>query len=157
MTVRARLTDLARGKGRIEALEDRLARLREKATMAGTRYSQVPGGGTRRESGQERFIADITQTEAELRAQIAAQINAERELERAFFYLEDPMEREVLRMRYINGWMMAKIAQALNYSERQVYRLHVAGLQHLEKSWPKAGQGSPPDTAATAPSGAACP
>ena len=156
MTVRARLTELARGKGRIEALEDRLARLRERATMAGTRYSQVPGGGTRRESGQERFIADITETEAELRAQIAAQINAERELERAFFYLEDPMEREVLRMRYINGWMMAKIAQALNYSERQVYRLHVAGLQHLEKIWTKAGQGSPA-APATAPSGAACP
>ena len=91
-----------------------------------------------------------------MRAQIAAQINAERELERAFFYLEDPMEREVLRMRYINGWMMAKIAQALNYSERQVYRLHVAGLQHLEKIWTKAGQGSPA-APATAPEGAACP
>ena len=156
MTVRARLTELARGKGRIEALEDRLARLRERASMAGTRYSQVPGGGTRRESGQERFIADITETEAELRAQIAAQVKAERELERAIFYLEDPMEREVLRMRYLNGWMMVKIAQALNYSERQVYRLHVSGLQHLEKSWPKAGQGSPA-APAPAPVGAACP
>lgn len=156
MTVRARLSDLARGKGRIEALEDRLAWLRERATMAGTRYSQVPGGGTRRESGQERFIADITETEAELRAQVTAQICAEREAERAIFALEDPLEREVLRMRYLNGWMMTKVAQKLNYSERQIYRLQESGLQHLEKSWPKAGQGSPA-APATAPTGAACP
>ena len=101
-------------------------------------------------------LADITETEAELRAQVTAQICAEREAERAIFALEDPLEREVLRMRYLNGWMMTKVAQKLNYSERQVYRLQESGLQHLEKSWPKAGQGSPA-APATAPSGAACP
>ena len=135
MTAKERLLRLAQRKARIDALQDRLIWLRQKAAMAGTRYSTAPGGGTRRESGQEQFIADIMEAEERLRAQISAQIAEEQAAEVAIELLEDPNERDVLKMRFLNGWLVVKVAQKMNYAERQVLRLQERGLQHLEEHW----------------------
>ena len=50
--------------------------------------------------------------------------------------LTDPVERLVMRLRYIEGQRWVNVCvelQALGYSERQVYRLHGAALEKLKE------------------------
>lgn len=56
-------------------------------------------------------------------------------VERAIGSLEDPVERLVMRLRYIEGqrWVNVCVAlQELGYCERQVYYIHGAALEKLK-------------------------
>lgn len=46
--------------------------------------------------------------------------------------LPNPAQRDILMMRYQTHMTFDDIAGALNYSARQVYRLHAAGLAGLD-------------------------
>lgn len=57
-------------------------------------------------------------------------------IEKAITTLSNPVERIILRDRYINGFDWRRIVSHLaaeGYSERQVYRLHGYALQHLKE------------------------
>jgi len=43
----------------------------------------------------------------------------------------DERHRTVLEMRYLQGMPFFRIAMAMHYDERQIYRYHRAGLQHV--------------------------
>lgn len=56
-------------------------------------------------------------------------------MEHAISSLEDPVERLVMRLRYIEGqrWVNVCVAlQDLGFGERQVYRLHGSALEKLK-------------------------
>ena len=36
----------------------------------------------------------------------------------------DPVQRDLLRYRYLNGWSWGKIAQRMNYTREYLLRLH---------------------------------
>lgn len=58
------------------------------------------------------------------------------EVERAIQSLEDPAERVVMRLRYLEGRSWASVClklQADGYSERQVYYIHGAALKKLKE------------------------
>lgn len=60
-------------------------------------------------------------------------------IEQAIAGLPSPVERMILRDRYINGFDWRHICCQLageGYSERQVYRLHGYALQHLKEVRP---------------------
>ena len=42
--------------------------------------------------------------------------------------LEDPNERDVLKMRFLNGWLVVKVAQKMNYGEEAGASLAGAGI-----------------------------
>lgn len=46
--------------------------------------------------------------------------------------MKDPTKRTLLRHRYINGMSWEQICVAMNYSWRQVHRLHASALRELE-------------------------
>lgn len=46
--------------------------------------------------------------------------------------VKDPTKRTLLRHRYINGMSWEQICVAMNYSWRQMHRLHASALRELE-------------------------
>lgn len=59
-------------------------------------------------------------------------VTAQLEIERAITVL-DPVERELVRMRYIDGLSWYKIQTRINYSEKQTHRIHARALIKLKK------------------------
>ena len=53
------------------------------------------------------------------------------EIERAIQLLTDPQEREMLRLRYIDGYEWADICGQLNCSWTQTHRVHSRALQSI--------------------------
>lgn len=45
--------------------------------------------------------------------------------------LENPLERKVILMRYLDGSDWERIAKSLRYSRTQVNRIHDAALEHI--------------------------
>ena len=53
-------------------------------------------------------------------------------IETAIAAIPDATQRQLLRLRYIDGLVNWKVAEQLNYSEVHVYRLHKKALEALE-------------------------
>ena len=47
--------------------------------------------------------------------------------------LSDPAEREVLELRYLSGLRWEEIGRKMIYDERQVRRIHVKALEHVQR------------------------
>ena len=45
--------------------------------------------------------------------------------------IDDDLERDVVRMKYIHGLEVNEIAAAIDYSERQVYRMLNQGMENV--------------------------
>ena len=65
----------------------------------------------------------------------AAQLEVERLIETL-----EPREREIFRLRYIDGAKWEDICVIMSYSWRQVHRAHSAALQKLEEAEKEAGE-----------------
>lgn len=59
---------------------------------------------------------------------VAAQLEIEEAIETL-----DPTERELVRLRYIDGFSWYKIMRTINYSEQQTHRIHARALIKLKK------------------------
>ena len=74
--------------------------------------------------------------EALYRDRLAAKLEQQMAIERALDSLDDPVERMIMRYRYIEGYSWGTIIAELGYlgySERQVYRLHGFALLKLKE------------------------
>jgi RNA polymerase sigma factor (sigma-70 family) len=58
---------------------------------------------------------------------VAAQLEIEKAIETL-----DPTERELVRLRYIDGLSWYKIMRTINYSEQQTHRIHARALIKLK-------------------------
>ena len=65
----------------------------------------------------------------------AAQLEVEKLIETL-----EPREREIFRLRYIDGAKWEDICVIMSYSWRQVHRTHSAALQKLEETEKEAGE-----------------
>lgn len=124
-----------------ENITERLARLRAEAQLPPMRNSDgsqhTPGAADRLARSVEALL-EYEQRTAPRLAQIRAQLAA---IEAAVDALPDPLEREVLRLRYLdakNGRLVKwrKVAYAIygddDDSDMQaVFRLHDEALKHL--------------------------
>lgn len=59
-------------------------------------------------------------------------VDAQLAIERAISCLK-PTERELVRLRYIDGLPWYRVAISINYSEQQTHRIHSRVLRKLEK------------------------
>lgn len=134
MRARERLESFKRRDVRIAALNERLGKLRYYASIAPSRYGATAAGagGTRRESGQEQFIDKIDSARQALEAEISAIVDAEKQL-RAELAALPPDQRDVLTLRYLNGWSVVRVAQRMHMSDRQVIRLTMDGMIRMDE------------------------
>lgn len=106
-----------------------------KYAPAGTRLSLTPKGP----GGNGTDTADLMHRQERLRAlyesKLAAALERCAEIETAIGHLPEPVERVILRERYLAGrsWRaICEVFRSYGYSERQVYRLHGSALLHLK-------------------------
>lgn len=80
------------------------------------------------ESDQETLRPLRECYELKLKELVAAQLEIENAIETL-----DPTERELVRLRYIDGLDWHKVATRISYSWQQTHRIHARVLQKLEK------------------------
>lgn len=110
---------------RLDELEARLGSMGG-SNLDGMPRSSVPGDPTGRAATQH--LALVEHYEAKLAELDALQLEIEQAIERL-----EPVERQLLRCRYIDGMSWEAVCVAMGYSWRQTHRLHSAALQKLRE------------------------
>ena len=113
-----------------QRLEHEIERWRSRAERMTAGYSKAPAGG-----GDGRSLENTLERLGELAGELTRQrdklIRLRREIGAAIDTVPDARLRELLRLRYIEGLSFEQIAVRLDYSWRQVIRLHGAALSKV--------------------------
>ncbi|HEM5082101.1 TPA: sigma-70 family RNA polymerase sigma factor [Streptococcus suis] len=101
-------------------------------TLKSPQYSTMPKGqknGNAIEGLNAQIIDDI----AKINKEIETLYQERQVLTQAINKLEDSMERNVVRLHYLNNYSWKDISKELNWSERQLQRIRENAVQKLEK------------------------
>lgn len=96
-----------------------------KAAKSTTTISQTGGGGTRNGSRVEDgaiMLAALKDEYAEIKAELETARDELRESIKKIRSVKERLEKTCLRMRYIQGMSIRKIAVSLNYTEDYLHR-----------------------------------
>ena len=113
---------------------EEVARLRSKLTRVTEVYSTEPRGGGSIYGKTEEIIAKIVDLEKEIDADVDRLVAIRDGIKTIIEAVEDDRERLLLQYRYLDGWTFEKIAVEMNYSWRQIHRLHSKALTNLKMS-----------------------
>jgi RNA polymerase sigma factor (sigma-70 family) len=108
---------------------DRLTVLQSKAEFASTALSLAPGKGEA--SGWEAIVCKIADMTLALQARMLSELELTCRIETAIANLPEP-ERDLMRLRYIDGKTWERIAVDLNYSWQHLHKIHAKTLRKLE-------------------------
>jgi RinA family phage transcriptional activator len=113
---------------------EEVARLRSKLTRVTEVYSTEPRGGGTIYGKTEEILAKIVDLEREIDADIDRLIEVRDSIKSIIEAVEDDRERLLLQYRYLDGKTFEWIAAEMNYSWRQIHRLHSRALTNLKMS-----------------------
>lgn len=113
----------------LNAMAEQLERLRSAAEYIAPRLSDMPKSATRNVRAGEDAIIRVMDFEERMKAQYEklAEINE------TISAVADPILQALLVKRYVSGKSWALISSELSYSVAQVYRLHSAALEEVER------------------------
>ncbi|MBE5786110.1 MAG: sigma-70 family RNA polymerase sigma factor [Clostridiales bacterium] len=107
-----------------------LDRLREQGERV-TRALGGPLGGSGAGDRVGDAAASLADAEEELLADYRRLTETETAIRSLLSTLPDARHRTVMEMRYLEGMPFFRIAMAMNYDERQIYRFHQRGLERV--------------------------
>lgn len=114
-------------KRRAKAILEEIHNLEDLATKVTVTFNDMPGGG-----GADDQLGAIVSHIMDLKADMVTQaktIKAEQQIVQAVIdAVDDPDQRHLLRLRYINGYKWERVAVEMNYSFRHTLRIHGAAL-----------------------------
>lgn len=119
----ARLLD-----ARINARLEQAAHLRSALTRCVQPPRLAPGGGPVDWTDTMHRVIEL---EEEINADIDRLAALRHTIEHAIAELDNPTHRALLEMRYLSGWDWRRIARALHYSDRQIWRMHAQALERF--------------------------
>lgn len=111
----------------IDAYKIEIQNLRDNANRITPAYSMAPGGGGN-EQRIENAMAKIIDIENNIKQDIEIQLLTVDEIHCLMAMVDDPLLKLLLHKRYILYEKWEKIAVDLNYSWKQVHRLHNKAL-----------------------------
>ena len=95
-----------------------------------------PDGGTGsayKQSLVENAVCNIADLENEIAAEIEELISIEKDIKEAIrLFVPDSRHKNILEMRYLNGYTLSSIGVRLQYGEDWVCRLHKEALQVMQ-------------------------
>jgi DNA-directed RNA polymerase specialized sigma subunit len=97
-------------------------------------YTSQPKGGGSIYGKTEEILAKIVDLEKEIDADVDRLISIRDNIKAIIEAVEDDRERLLLQYRYLDGKTFEKIAVEMNYSWRQIHRLHSRALTNLKMS-----------------------
>ena len=118
----------------IERKLEEVARLRSKLTRVTEVFTAEPRGGGSIYGKTEEILAKIVDLEKEIDADIDRLISIRDNIKAIIEAVEDDRERLLLQYRYLDGRTFEEIAVQMNYSWRQIHRLHSQALTNLKMS-----------------------
>ncbi len=126
MTAKEYLGQYRSLKTDIDGKNEQLKELRELAESVSHSTETGGSGGTSDKVG--KTVAKIIDLENEISCQIDKLLELKKEIESTIAKVEDPVLRQLLTLRYINGREWLRIAFDFGYEIRQIYRLHNKAL-----------------------------
>ena len=114
-------------KRRAKAILDEIRNLEDLATKVTVTFNDMPGGGVA-DDQLGAIVSHIIDLKADMVTQ-AKTMKAEQQIVQAVIdAVDDPDQRHLLRLRYINGYKWERVAVEMNYSFRHTLRIHGAAL-----------------------------
>ena len=111
-----------------------VGRLRSKLTRITQVLTAEPRGGGTIYGKTEEILAKIVDLENEIDADIDRLVAIRDGIKTIIEAVEDDRERLLLQYRYLDGKTFEKIAVEMNYSWRQIHRLHSKALTNVMMS-----------------------
>ena len=131
-TIKARLKSLSLVDSKIKSKRLEIASLRS-GILTAVQYTDEPKGGSQKNSSEELNARIIDKTE-EIYQEIERIYDDRDRMVKAIDNLEDPLQSQILRLKYINGYSWSKIKRELPmFEESTIFEYHSKGLQNLEK------------------------
>ena len=131
MTAKEFLNQGYRINEHIDAKIGQIAMLRELATKTNVVISDIPRGSNYDNSSVEKTIIKIVSLEEEVNKEIDKLVNLKREIMEVIEKVDDPKERLVLNLRYLNFLTWESIAIKMNCSVRNVHIVHSKALDSV--------------------------
>lgn len=117
-----------------ERTEAEMQRLRSQAESITQHITDMPGGGAGRNK-LEDAVKKIDELEEELGREVLEAISVRKEIAAAIEAVENPVYKELLKRRYIDGDKWEIIAEQMNYCyKHMVHILHPRALRCVEVS-----------------------
>ena len=108
--------------------------LRSKLIRVTEVFTAEPKGGGSIYGKTEEILAKIVDLEKEIDADVDRLISIRDNIKAIIEAVDDDRERLLLQYRYLDGWTFEKIAVEMNYSWRQIHRLHSRALTNVKMS-----------------------
>ena len=124
------LQNLYWAKRNIRKLEDRLADLDSKATKVTTRISDEPRSPSSDSDKMGSLVCKIIDVQNEINYELKRMYEMERDAMRALSVLPD-REAYLIRLRYMELQSWESICVEMNYSWKQIHRIHSEALKIL--------------------------
>lgn len=121
---------------RISSKLDQLAALRGLATKATASLPTEDVGNSIQNGPGEKAIGKIHELENEIEADIDRLVNLKHEIIGVINSVEQPEYHLVLELRYLSFLPWEAIAERMNYSYRQIHRVHGQALDSIEGGTP---------------------
>ena len=112
-------------------LEAEIQRWRSRAEKMTAGYGGIPSGGGDGRS-LENTMAHIDDLTRQLAQRLDRLVTLRQKIVTAIDSVPDPKQRELLRLRYIDGLTWGKLAVVMGYDDlRWIYRLHGRALEQM--------------------------
>ncbi|MEA4898687.1 MAG: hypothetical protein VB067_03120 [Christensenellaceae bacterium] len=118
---------------------EQIVALREMATSATMRISDMPRGDSPNLQRMEALVCKITDLEQEVLAEAAALEVARIDTALMICNLQNEQHQQLLTERYLRSRGWKDIADAMGYSLSHMFRLHEDALCHMEALLAKEG------------------
>ena len=115
----------------IKSIEDEINELRNQIqSVRAVNLSDMPKGGSQADFTD--IIAEIDELTRALHIKMSQSLVIQERIENVIDKLDNPIERALLRYRYILGYTWEEVCVAMNYSWKQIHRLHSKSLMNLK-------------------------
>ena len=129
MTAKEYLNQTYRLNERINSNLRQLEALEERATSITVRLNPKVQGGTL--NGTEQLIYNILELKERIKAETSEYIRTLEEIRQTISALKDPDESLLLTLRYIEFMKWEDIAETMNFSETQIFRIFKRALKKI--------------------------
>lgn len=115
----------------LESIENQVAALDAKIQKATPSYSVSLRGG--KSADKEDRIIKLIELKKDYEIKGGKIISEQIEIEKGIDKLSDPVEKAVLRYRYIDNMDWEDIQIMIGYERSQTYRIHDSAIKNLQK------------------------
>ena len=131
MTAKEYLSQAFRLDQRINSKLEQVSRLRNMAVKATGSFQAERISGTRQHSPMESSLVKVIDLEYEINDDIDRLVDLKREIIEVVNSVQPAECQLVLEMRYLSFMTWEEIADRMNYSYRQIHRIHGQALSDI--------------------------